>query len=191
MVFAAWGDLVGLYTFNGADPLASTIGAPALEGVVSANNTAPALTNVLQTISLVSDPSVLGDRRGVLSVPTASTLAIPNPGLRKDWTIVLPFYCPDNATYRCFLSLSPSNGGDGSLFIKNNAQIGAGSYDNISGLLGAWHQLTVSCANGTATVWYDAQKLSNTRSWTLPGNGLLYFFLDNDGEDALIMEKTS
>ena len=184
MVFAASADLVGLYTFDGADPLASTIGAPALEGAASANNAAPALTNILQTISLVTDTDVLGDRRGVVSVPSKSTLAIPNPGLQKNWTIVLPFYCPANAGWRCFFQFNQKNDGDGSLFIKNNAQIGASSYDNTSGIVGAWHQLTVSCANGTATVWYDAQKLGNKRSWTLPGNGLLYFSLDNDGEDA-------
>ena len=184
MVFAACADLVGLYTFNGADPLASTIGAPALEGVVSANGTAPALTNILQTISPVTDADVLGTRHGVVSVPSKSTLAIPNPGLRKDWTIVLPFYCPVEASWRCFFQFTQRNNSDGSLFIKNNAQIGASSYDNTSGIVGKWHQLTVSCTNGTATVWYDAQKLGNTRSWTLPGNGLIYFSLDNDGEDA-------
>ena len=77
-------DLVGLYTFDRANPLEAVIGVPAYEGVIPANNKPPALSSTLQTISLVSDPDVLGTRRGVVSVPSKSTLAIPNPGLRKD-----------------------------------------------------------------------------------------------------------
>ena len=186
LALPASADLVGLYTFDGANPLEAVIGVPAYEGVIPANNKPPSLSDTLQTISFVTDPDVLGTRSSVIAVPVKSTLAIPNPGLLKDWTIVLPFYCPDNANYRCFLSLSPSNGGDGSLFIKNNAQIGASSYDNTAGIVGAWHQLVISSENNSQTVWYDSQKLVNTRSWTLPGTGLLYFSLDNDGEDAMM-----
>ena len=177
-------DLVGLYAFDGANPLDAVIGVPAYEGVIPANSKPPALSDTLQTISLVTDPDVLGTRTGVVSVPSKSTLAIPNPGLLKDWTIVLPFYCPDNANWRCFLQLDQSNGGDGALFIKSNSQIGCGGYDNVSGVVGAWHQLTISSENNSQTVWYDSQKLATARSWSLPGNGLLYFSLDNDGEDS-------
>ena len=184
LALPAYAELVGLYTFDGADPLDAVIGVPAYEGVCPENKKPPVLSDILQTITLVTDPDVLGARTGVVSVPSKSTLAIPNPGLLKDWTIVVPFYCPDNADWRCFFQFNQSNNDDGALFIKNNAQIGASSYDNVSGVVGAWHQLVISSEDNSQTIWYDSQKLSNVRSWKLPGNGLIYFSLDNDGEDA-------
>ena len=127
VVFAALGDLVGLYTFDRTNPLEAVIGSPAKEGVTSGNNQQPVLSDTISTISLVSDGTVLGTRTGVIAVPARSTLAIPNPGLAKNWTIVLPFYCPDTANWRCFFKFDPSASADGSLFIKNNNDIGAQS----------------------------------------------------------------
>ena len=180
-------DLVGLYTFDRANPLEAVIGSPAKEGVMSENNAQPALSDTMSTITLVADADVLGARTGVVAVPSKSTLAIPNPGLAKDWTIVLPFYCPDSAKWRCFFKFDNSAGGDGSLFINNDTDIGAGSYTTgIQGIVGAWHQLTVSSANGTQTIWYDQRKLDQTRDWNIAGLSLLLFSFDNDGEDALM-----
>ena len=178
-------DLVGLYTFDGANPLEAVIGSPAKEGVTTGNNQQPVLSDTIATISLVNDATVLGTRTGVVAVPSRSTLAIPNPGLRKNWTIVLPFYCPANATWRCFFKLNNGADKDGSLFIHNNTDIGASSYTKgLSGMIGAWHQLTVSSANGTQTVWYDTTKLEQTRSWDIAGLSLLLFSFDNNGEDS-------
>ena len=59
MVFAACADLVGLYTFDGADPLDAVIGVPAYEGVCPENKKPPVLSDILQTITLVTDPDVL------------------------------------------------------------------------------------------------------------------------------------
>ena len=87
-IFALWtlastafADLVGLYTFDGSNPLEAVIGSPAKEGVSSGNNQAATLTDTMSTLSLVLDSAVLGDRTGVIAVPSRSTLAIPNPGL--------------------------------------------------------------------------------------------------------------
>ena len=180
-------DLVGLYTFDGANPLEAVIGSPAKEGVMSSNNTQPVLSDTMSTIALVNDATVLGARTGVVAVPSKSTLAIPNPGLAKDWTIVLPFYCPANATWRCFFKFENNANGDGSLFIHNNTDIGASQYTTgLSGIVGAWHQLTVSSANGTQTVWYDQTKLGQTRNWNIAGLSLLLFSFDNAEEDALM-----
>ena len=186
LALPAYAELVGLYTFDRTNPLEAVIGSPAKEGVTSGNNQQPVLSDTISTISLVSDGTVLGARTGVVAVPARSTLAIPNPGLAKNWTIVLPFYCPDTANWRCFFKFDPSASADGSLFIKNNSQIGAGSYDNTSGIVGAWHQLTVSSANGTQTIWYDTTKLGQTRSWNIAGLSLLLFSFDNSAEDALM-----
>ena len=187
MVFAACADLVGLYTFDRTNPLEAVIGSPAKEGVTSGNNQQPVLSDTISTISLVSDGTVLGTRTGVIAVPARSTLAIPNPGLAKNWTIVLPFYCPDTANWRCFFKFDPSASADGSLFIKNNTDIGAQSYTtSLPGIVGAWHQLTVSSANGTQTIWYDTTKLDQTRSWNIAGLSLLLFSFDNSAEDALM-----
>ena len=181
-------DLVGLYTFDRANPLEAVIGSPAKEGVSSGNNQAATLTDTMSTLSMVSDTAVLAGRTGVIAVPSKSTLAVPNPGLQKDWTIAFWFYAPANAGWRCFFQFgNPANNDDGSLFIKNNTDIGAGSYTTgIQGIVGAWHQLTVSSANGTQTIWFDAQKLGETRSWNIAGLSLLQFSLDNNGEDALM-----
>ena len=179
MVFAACADLVGLYTFDRANPLEAVIGSPAMEGVSPDNNKQPVLSDTTSTITLVNDAAVLGSRTGVISVPSRSTLAIPNPGLAKDWTIVLPFYCPENATWRSFFKFEPGADKDGSLFIHNNTDIGATSYtQGLSGIVGAWHQLTVSSANGTQTVWYDTTKLGQTRTWNIAGISLLLFSFD-------------
>ena len=180
-------DLVGFYTFDRANPLEATIGSPAKEGVTTGNNQQPVLSDTISTISLVSDAAVLGTRTGVVAVPVRSALAVPNPGLAKDWTIVLPFYCPGNENWRCFFKFDPGADKDGSLFIKNNADIGAQSYTTgLPGIVGAWHQLTVSSANGTQTVWYDTTKLGQTRTWNLAGLSLLLFSFDNSAEDALM-----
>ena len=188
VVFAACADLVGLYTFDRTNPLEAVIGSPAKEGVTSGNNQQPVLSDTISTISLVSDGTVLGARTGVVAVPARSTLAIPNPGLQKNWTITFWFYAPGNANWRCFFQFgNPANNDDGSLFIKNNTDIGAGSYTTgIQGIVGAWHQLTVSSANNTQTIWYDRTKLNQTRGWNIAGESLLQFSLDNDGEDATL-----
>ena len=187
VVFAACADLVGLYTFDRTNPLEAVIGSPAKEGVTSGNNQQPVLSDTISTISLVSDGAVLGARTGVVAVPARSTLAIPNPGLAKNWTIVLPFYCPDTANWRCFFKFDPSASADGSLFIKNNTDIGAQSYTtSLPGIVGAWHQLTVSSANGTQTIWYDTTKLDQTRGWNIAGLSLLLFSFDNSAEDSLM-----
>ena len=185
MVSAASADLVGLYTFDGANPLEAVIGSPAKDGVAN-KNSAATMSDAMVTLSTVSDAAVLGDRTGVISVPSYSTLAIPNPGLQKDWTIAFWFYVPETAKYHCFFQFgNPANSGDGSLFIRNGTDIGAGSYtEGISGIVGAWHQLVVSSSNNTQTVWFDQQKLNQTRSWNIAGMALLQFSLDNDGEDA-------
>ena len=187
LALSAGADLVGLYTFDRANPLEAVIGSPAKEGVTSGNNQQPALSDSLSTISLVVDGTVLGTRTGVVAVPVRSALAIPNPGLAKDWTIVLPFYCPGSAPWRCFFKFDNVAGNDGSLFIKNDADIGASSYtQGLPDILDAWHQLTVSSANGTQTVWYDTTKLGQTRSWNLAGLSLLLFSFDNSAEDGLM-----
>jgi len=189
MVFAACADLVGLYTFDGANPLEAVIGSPAKEGVATGNNQVATLTDTMSTLSMVSDTAVLGDRTGVIAVPSRSTLAVPNPGLQKNWTIVFSFYVPENATWRCFFQFGSSgNSSDGSLFIRSNTDIGAsGSYTTgILGIVGAWHQLVVSSANNTQTIWLDQQKLDQTRGWDIAGMSLLQFSLDNDGEDAMM-----
>ena len=193
-IFALWtlastafADLVGLYSFDGSNPLEAVIGSPAKEGVSSGNNQAATLTDTMSTLSLVLDSAVLGDRTGVIAVPSRSTLAIPNPGLQKNWTIAFSFYVPENAPWRCFFQFGSSgNSSDGSLFIRSNTDIGAsGSYTTgISGIVGAWHQLVVSSANNTQTIWLDQQKLDQTRAWDIAGMSLLQFSLDNDGEDA-------
>ena len=176
--------LVGLYTFDGANPLEAVIGSPAKEGV-AAKNTAATLTDTMSTLSTVTDAAVLGGRTGVIAVPSYSTLAVPNPGLQKDWTIAFWFYAPANADWRCFFQFSGPNTGDGALFVRGNVEIGAGGvYDGASGIVGAWHQLVVSSANNTQTIWYDTTKLGHTRSWDIAGMSLLQFSLDNDGEDA-------
>ena len=186
LAMPAAADLVGLYTFDRANPFEAVIGSPAKEGVSSGDNQAATLTDTITTLSMVTDAAALGDRTGVIAVPSRSTLAVPNPGLQKDWTITFWFYAPDNAAWRCFFQfVSPENSGDGSLFIRNNADIGAQSYTTgILGIVGAWHQLTVSSANNTQTIWYDQRKLDQTRSWNLAGMSLLQFSLDNNGEDA-------
>ena len=87
-------DLVGLYTFDGANPLEAVIGSPAKEGVSSGDNQAATLTDTMSTLSMVSDAAVLAGRTGVIAVPSYSTLAVPNPGLQKNWTIAFWFYAP-------------------------------------------------------------------------------------------------
>ena len=187
LALPASADLVGLYTFDRANPFEAVIGSPAQEGVMSGNNTQPVLSDTRSTITLVDDADVLGARTGVIAVPSRSTLAVPNPGLQKDWTIAFWFYAPENATWRCFFKFDNNANGDGSLFIHNNTDIGASQYTTgLSGIVGAWHQLTVSSANGTQTVWYDQTKLNQTRSWDIAGMSLLLFSFDNDGEDALM-----
>ena len=188
LVFAANAGLVGLYTFDRTNPLEAVIGSPAKEGVSPGNGQAATLDNTMSTLSMVSDTAVLGDRIGVIAVPSRSTLAVPNPGLQKDWTITFWFYAPDNANWRCFFQFgSAANSGNGSLFIRNNTDIGAQSYTTgIQGIVGAWHQLTVSSANNTQTIWYDTTKLDQTRGWNIAGMSLLQFSLDNDGEDAMM-----
>ena len=188
LALPAHAGLVGLYTFDRANPLEAVIGSPAKEGVSSGNNQAATLTDTMSTLSMVSDTAVLAGRTGVIAVPSRSTLAVPNPGLQKDWTIAFWFYAPANAGWRCFFQLgNPANNDDGALFIKNNTDIGAGSYTTgIQGIVGAWHQLVVSSANNTQTIWFDQRKLDQTRAWEIAGMSLLQFSLDNNGEDALM-----
>ena len=59
-------NLVGLYTFDGANPLEAVIGSPANEGVTSGNNQQPVLSDAISTISLVSDGTVLVDGYGFM-----------------------------------------------------------------------------------------------------------------------------
>ena len=176
--------LVGLYAFDRTNPFEAAIGSPAKEGTAGNRDTAVALSDTISALSLVTDPAVLGDRTGVIAVPSYSTLAIPNPGLRKNWTIALWFYAPRNAAYHCFFQFNPANDEDGSLFLYNGSQIGCDQYTPVSGAVGAWHQLTVSSANDVQTIWYDRQRLDQTRNWSIAGMSLLQFSLDNDGEDA-------
>ena len=179
--------LVGLYAFDRTNPFEAVIGSPAKEGTAGNKNTAITLSDTITALSMVTDPAVLGDRTGVIAVPSYSALAIPNPGLQKNWTITFWFYAPETADYHCFFQFgSAGNNGDGSLFINRGTQIGCGGYTAVSGVIGAWHQLTVSSANNTQTVWYDQTKLDQTRSWNIAGMSLLQFSLDNDGEDATL-----
>ena len=180
--------LVGLYAFDRTNPFEAVVGSPAKEGTAGNKNTAVTISDTLSALSMVTDPAVLAGRTGVIAVPSYSTLAIPNPGLQKNWTITFWFYAPGNANWRCFFQFgNPANNDDGSLFIKNNTDIGAGSYTTgIQGIVGAWHQLTVSSANNSQTVWYDQTKLTQTRNWNIAGMSLLQFSLDNDGEDATL-----
>jgi hypothetical protein len=177
--------LVGLYAFDRTNPFEAVIGSPAKEGTAGNKNTAITLSDTITALSMVTDPAVLGDRTGVIAVPSYSALAIPNPGLQRNWTITFWFYAPESVKYHCFFQFSaPGNNDDGSLFINNGERIGRGEYTDVDGIVGAWHQLTVSSANNTQTVWYDQTKLNQTRSWNIAGMSLLQFSLDNDGEDA-------
>ena len=177
--------LVGLYAFDRTNPFEAVVGSPAKEGTAGNKDTAVTLSDTITALSMVTDPAVLAGRTGVIAVPSYSTLAIPNPGLQKNWTIVFWFYAPQTAAYHCFFQFDAAgNNGDGSLFLNNGSQIGRGGYTAVSGAIGAWHQLTVSSANNTQTVWYDRQKLGQTRNWNIAGMSLLQFSLDNDGADA-------
>lgn len=179
--------LVGLYAFDRTNPFEAVIGSPAKEGTAGNKNTAVTLSDTITALSMVTDPAVLAGRTGVIAVPSYSTLAIPNPGLQKNWTITFWFYAPQTANYHCFFQFAAAgNNGDGSLFLNGGSQIGCGGYTPVSGAIGAWHQLVVSSANNTQTVWYDTQKLAQTRNWNLAGMSLLQFSLDNDGEDATL-----
>ena len=57
LALPASADLVGFYAFDRANPLEAVIGSPAKEGVMSSNNTQPALSDSIFTISLVTGSS--------------------------------------------------------------------------------------------------------------------------------------
>ena len=183
--------LAALYAFDRSNPFEAVVGSPAKEGTIPIPN---APVNLSASISALSAVAELDGRSGVVSVPPGSTLAVPNPGLQKNWTIALWFYAPAAADRHCFFQFSPANGADGSLFLKDGNQIGAGNgftaltngVGETVSAVGAWHQLVVSSANNKQTLWFDRQKLNQTRSWDLAGMSLLQFSLDNDGDDATL-----
>ena len=73
LALPAYAELVGLYTFDGADPLDAVIGVPAYEGVCPENKKPPVLSDILQTITLVTEG--LDDRCSVL-LPRQCGLAL-------------------------------------------------------------------------------------------------------------------
>ena len=183
--------LAALYAFDRSNPFEAVVGSPAKEGTIPIANAA---ANLSATISALSAAAELGGRTGVVSVPPGSTLAIPNPGLQRNWTIALWFYAPAAADRHSFFQFSPANGADASLFLQGGNRIGTenqyttltnGAGEAVSAV-GAWHQLVVSSANNVQTLWFDRQRLDQTRRWDIAGMGLLQFSLDNDGEDATL-----
>lgn len=179
---AARADLVAQFTFARDDLLEAKVGANAKE--VNGRNSAT-LSDAVENLTRVEDAAVLGDRTGVVAVPSSTGIAVPNPGLEKTWTMVLHYYAPASANWRCFFTRSMNNTGDGSLFIRSNTQAGQGGYTAVGDVVGAWHQVVVSHSSAGAEVWHDATKLNGSWGWSLSGLDWIYFSLDNDGEDAL------
>ena len=174
--------LVSQFTFARDNLLEAKVGANAKE--VNGRNSAT-LSDAAANLERVEDAAVLGDRTGVVAVPSSTGIAVPNPGLAGTWTMVLHYYAPASANWRCFFTRSQNNTADGSLFIRSNTQAGQGGYTAVGDVVGAWHQVVVSHSSAGAEVWHDATKLNGSWGWSLSGLDWIYFSLDNDGEDAL------
>ena len=180
----AGAELVGLWTFSGANPLAATVGADALEGSGKSPVATSATTNALYA---VTDPAVLGVRTGVLAAPTGSGILVPVPeGLSDTWCLVFDFFPPGEAPWHSLFTLDPDNATDGSFFLKDGNKIGRKNYDNVGSAVGSWHRVVVSMDKGAGTVWFDGNKLWSQRSWNLAGLRHVLFAMDDNGSDELL-----
>ncbi len=180
----AGAELVGLWTFSGANPLAATVGTDALEGSGKSPVATSATTNALYA---VTDPAVLGGRTGVLAAPTGSGILVPVPeGLSDTWCLVFDFFPPGEAPWHSLFTLDQDNATDGSFFLKDGNKIGRKNYDNVGSAVGSWHRVVVSMDKGAGTVWFDGNKLWSQRAWNLAGLRHVLFAMDDNGSDELL-----
>ncbi len=180
----AAGSLVGQWTFARDNPLVAKIGTDALEGT----SRSPVATSVTtNTLYAVTDPAVLGDRTGVLAVPTGSGILIPVPdGISDTYCFTFDFYAPVYQMWYSFFSLDQNNASDGWFWIRSGNEIGSRDYDSVGSVIGAWHQIAISMDAGSGTVWYDGTRLPTARSWNLSGKTWILLAMDESGDDPLI-----
>ena len=175
-------DLVAQYTFARENLLEAKVGTDAKEAT---GKNPVALADAASNLTRVEDTAVLGDRTGVVSIPVGAGLAVPVPAGTGDWALLLSYYAPTEASWRCFFTRSQNNTSDGSLFVRGNTEVGQGGYTGVGSVVGEWHQVVVSHSGSTSTVWHDATKIGKTWNWSLSGLDWLYVSLDESAEDGL------